>query len=135
MDIIQDRDVEKKQVESRYLQWIIADNGAIQSDLCSCCIVEMQPGSSARPPHSHTSEEEAIYVLEGRGAMLTEGGERHPVEKGSLILMRRNEIHMLCNDSEETMRAICFYSDKTDVSKYTLYPMEAVGMKEDRDEK
>lgn len=135
MEIIMEQNVEKKQVESRCLQWIISDHGAIQSDLCACCIVEMQPGSTARPPHSHADEEEAIFVLEGCGAMITEGGQRYPVSKGSFILMRRNEIHMLCNDSDDTMRAICFYSGNTDVSKYTLYPMEAVGIKEEPDEK
>lgn len=130
MDIIRDRDVEKKQIESRTLQWLIADNGAIQSELCSCCIVEMQPGSTAKPPHSHGTEEEAIYVLEGRGVIMTEGGASHPVEKGSLVLMRLNEIHMLCNNGDENLRAICFYSDKTDVSKYTMHPLSAVGMEE-----
>lgn len=129
MNIIQDRDVEKRQIESRKLQWLISDDGAIQSELCACCIVEMQPGSTAKPPHSHADEEEVIYVLEGRGEMITGGGERNPVEKGSLIMMRRNEIHMLCNNSDAPMRAICFYSGNTDVSKYTFYPMEAVGMK------
>ena len=130
MDIISDKEVEKRPVESRTLQWMIADDGAIQSELCSCCIVEMQPGCTAKPPHSHATEEEAIYVLEGQGVMITEGGERHTVEKGSMILMRRGEVHMLCNESEKPMRAICFYSDRTDVSKYTLYPMSAVGMEE-----
>ncbi len=131
MDIIQERNVEKRPIESRYLQWIIADDGAIRSDLCACCIVEMKPGSSAKPPHSHSDVEEGIFVLEGKGSMITEGGERHPVEKGSFILMRRNEVHMLCNDGNENLRAICFYSNKTDVSHYTFYPMETVGMKDD----
>lgn len=135
MEILKEQDVEKQQIESRLLQWLISGNGAIRSDLCSCCIVEMQPGSTARPPHSHGDVEEAIFVLEGRGAMLTGGGRRHPVAKGSFILMRRNEIHMLCNDSDVTMRAICFYSGKTDVSKYTFHPMEAVSIKDESDEK
>ena len=135
MDIIREQDVEKKQIESRYLQWLIADDGAVQSELCSCCIVEMNPGSTAKPPHSHANEEEVIFILEGRGAMITEGGKSNTVEKGSLIVMRRNEIHMLCNDSDEVMRAICFYSDKTDVSKYTFHPLESVGITEESNEK
>jgi len=126
MDIILDKEVEKRAVETRFLQWIVSDDGAIQSDKCACCIVEMMPGSTAKPPHSHAKEEEAIYVLEGNGEIITEGGVSHPVEKGSFILMRCNEIHMLCNNGNVALKAICFYSDNTDVSKYTFYPMEVV---------
>lgn len=130
MNIVHERDVEKKQINSRYLQWLIADSGAIQSELCSCCIVEIQPRGSAKPPHAHTYEEEAIYILEGHGLMMTEGGKSDSLEPGSFLLMRLNEIHMLYNNSDESMKAICFYSSKTDVSKYQIYPMESVGMEE-----
>lgn len=130
MDIVNEKDVEKRPIGIRTLQWMISDDGAIQSDLCSCCIVEMQPGCTAKPPHSHTNEEEAIYIIEGCGVMMAAGGVKHVVEQGSFILARRNEIHMLCNESDRPMKAICFYSDKTDVSKYTLYPMSAVGMED-----
>lgn len=130
MDVIHERNVEAKRVNSRKLQWLVADNGTLQSEHCSCCIVEIPPGESARPPHSHMQEEEAIYVLEGRGQMLGADGEAHPVEPGSFMLMRLNQIHMLDNNGTEPLRAICFYSANTDVSKYTIYPIEAVGKSE-----
>ena len=128
MDVVHRRDIKKNQVNERYLQWMVADGGALQSKLCACCIVEILPGGSAKPPHSHTDEEEAIYVLAGRGEMLAAGGERHPVEAGTFLLVRQNEVHMLHNNGEEGLTAICFYSSNTDVGKYTLYPMQAVGM-------
>lgn len=130
MDIIHLKDVDKKQVNSRTLQWLVADHGAFQSDLCSCCVVEMLPGTSAKPPHSHTDEEEAIFILEGRGEMRATDGECFPVEAGTFLLMRRHEVHMLNNTGTANLKAICFYSSNTDVSKYTLYPMQEVGLED-----
>lgn len=130
MDVIHLRDVAKTQINSRCLQWLVADNGPLQSDLCSCCIVEILPGASAKPPHSHTDVEEAIYVLDGRGEMCSAEGRSYPVEAGTFLLMRRHEIHMLNNNGDVNLKAICFYSSNTNVEKYTLHPMRAVGVEE-----
>lgn len=132
MDVIKLDDVAKNQVNCRSLQWLVADNGALQSDLCSCCVVDILPGASAKPPHSHTAEEEAIFILEGKGEMRSAEGKCYPVEPGSFLLMRVNEIHMLNNTGDANLKAICFYSSKTDVGKYILHPMQSVGL-EDKD--
>jgi mannose-6-phosphate isomerase-like protein (cupin superfamily) len=113
-------------IEDRVLQWIVAGNGQVSSELCSCCIALFQPGASAKPPHAHSDCEEAIYILYGSGEMVLSGGEVKPVEAGSFLLMRKNEVHLLKNTGTVPMKAICFYSSPTDTRKYTLYPMEAV---------
>ena len=130
MDIVHLRDVKKKLVETRTIQWLIADEGAFQSDLCTCNVVELAPGSCAKPPHSHSEEEEAVYVLEGKGEMCSAEGKSYPVEAGTFLLLRKNEIHMLSNNSDAPLKVICFFPSKTHVSKYTFHPMQSVGLAE-----
>ncbi|MDR1972594.1 MAG: cupin domain-containing protein [Treponema sp.] len=113
-------------VNDRILQWIVAENGPISSNHCSCCIVQFEPGASAKPPHSHPDCEESIYILSGSGEMVLKGGESKAVKAGSFLLMRINEVHLLRNTGDTKMKALCFYSSPTDNSKYDFYPMEIV---------
>jgi quercetin dioxygenase-like cupin family protein len=88
-----------------------------------------QEGASAKPPHSHPDCEEAIYILSGTGEMILEGGESRPVEAGTFLLIRKNEVHLLKNTGSEPMKALCFYSSPTHIGKYQFYPMEVVEKK------
>jgi len=126
MELIHTDDVPAIHVEDRILQWIAGPKGQASSDCCSSCIVKFQPGSSAKPPHSHHDCEESIFVLSGAGEMLLEGGKTQPVKAGDFLLMRKNEIHMLANTGREEMKAICFYSAPTDNSKYDFHAIETV---------
>jgi len=90
----------------------------------------MEPGSTAKPPHSHSDCEEAIYILEGEGELLAEGGSATQIRPGSFLLMRKDQIHMLSNNGSVPLRAICFYSAPTDVSRYTMHSAKTVGLSE-----
>ena len=129
MDIIHESEVAEVHVNSRTLQWLVANEGALASDECTCCIVNLEPGCTAKPPHSHFDCEEAIFVLEGEGELLAEHSST-PIRTGSFMLMRKGQVHMLSNNGNQPLRAICFYSAPTDVSRYTMHPIEAVGMTE-----
>ena len=128
MDIIHESEVPAVQVETRTLKWLVGKGGRLTSEDCACCIVCLQPGCEAKPPHSHPDCEEAIYVLEGEGIMLTVDGVSTPVRQGSFLLMRKNQVHMLCNKNNAPFRAICFYSAPTDVSHYIMHPIELLGI-------
>jgi quercetin dioxygenase-like cupin family protein len=126
MELIHTEQVPEVHIEDRVLQWIVAGKGQASSDCCSSCIVQFQPGASAKPPHSHPDCEEAIFILSGSGEMLLAGGVSRPVKTGDFLLMRKDEIHLLKNSGRELMKAICFYSSPTDNTKYDFHPMEAV---------
>jgi mannose-6-phosphate isomerase-like protein (cupin superfamily) len=127
LDIVNTNSIPCTKQGDRQLQWIVALEGAIKSELYSCCIVEFEPGASAQPPHSHRNCEESIFILKGKGVMMLEGGKSKPVEKGDFLLLRINEIHMLKNTGDAPMQAICFYSAKTDTELYDYLPMSSVG--------
>jgi quercetin dioxygenase-like cupin family protein len=65
---------------------------------------EFEPGA-AMPFHAHPWEHE-FYVLEGKGALKTSGGEL-PMETGDSAVVLPNEMHSLMNTSKEGMRVIC----------------------------
>jgi quercetin dioxygenase-like cupin family protein len=113
-------------VNDRVLQWLVAGKGQVQSELCSCCVVQFKEGASAKPPHAHPDCEEAIYILSGSGEIVLEKGKSRTVKEGSFLLLRKNEIHLLKNTGQGIMKAICFFSSPTDNSKYDFFPMESV---------
>jgi quercetin dioxygenase-like cupin family protein len=126
MEVVHTEDIPAIHVEDRVLQWIAGPKGQVSSDACSSCIVTFQPGSSAKPPHSHRDCEEAIFVLSGSGEMLLEGGKSEPVTAGNFLLMRKNEIHLLKNTGPGEMKVLCFYSAPTDNSKYDFHAEETI---------
>jgi mannose-6-phosphate isomerase-like protein (cupin superfamily) len=129
MEVIHTDNVPGIQVEDRILQWIAGPRGQVPSGCCSSCIVKLRAGASAKPPHSHSDCEEAIFVLSGEGEMLLGNGISEPLRVGDFLLMRKNEIHMMRNTGSEEMKALCFYSAPTDNGKYDFHPMEAVERK------
>ena len=131
MDIIHESEVAGSRVNARTLQWLVHDDGPLVSEECTCCLLYMEPGSTAKPPHSHYDCEEAIFVLEGEGEMLLEGNDSEEVRQGSFLLMRKGQIHMLSNSGDKPLRAICFYTAPTDISRYLMHPIEKVGITDD----
>lgn len=68
---------------------------------CSISVYEIPPGKSAYPYHFHANNEEAFYILQGRGLLKTPLGERS-VEAGDFLFFPANETgaHKLSNPSD-----------------------------------
>lgn len=73
-----------------------------------CSLMTVAPGKRAWPFHYHMSNEEAIYILSGKGTMRF-GSERFPVAAGYYIAMPTglDKAHQLINDSEEELVYLC----------------------------
>jgi uncharacterized cupin superfamily protein len=84
-----------------------------------CSLYEIQPGKSAWPYHYHLSNEEAIFILAGRGTLRI-GGEKSPVSAGDYVSLPAGKIpHQLINDSDEILRYICFSTmNEPDIGVY-----------------
>jgi quercetin dioxygenase-like cupin family protein len=67
-------------------------------------VFEVSPGH-ATPHHSHWWEHE-VFVLAGKGVVLTEEGER-PVTAGSTVFVPGGEMHRLRNVGDEVLRFLC----------------------------
>lgn len=70
-----------------------------------CSLYELPPGKRSWPYHYHTANEEALYVLSGRGTVRMPDGER-AVSAGDYVAFPVGEegAHAVANDGEEPLR-------------------------------
>lgn len=74
-----------------------------------CTLYELPPGRRSWPYHYHTANEEAIYVVAGRGTLRLAGREL-PLAAGDYVALPIGErgAHQVHNDSAEPLRYLCF---------------------------
>jgi len=72
-------------------------------------IYELEPGASAFPRHYHCANEEAIFVLEGEGAIAI-GEAQAQIRAGDFIALPRGQehAHRVSNPSQQPLRYLCF---------------------------
>lgn len=75
---------------------------AVDPDRLRIHISEIEPGTSAHPPHMHEGVE-AFYVLEGEG-VLEIGEERYPLRANEGIVLHPGTLHGLVNSGTGRMR-------------------------------
>jgi len=63
------------------------------------------PGSNVPPPHSHTNNEECVYVLAGT-LRYTVGTETRDLTAGQTMSTPRGAVHAFSNPFAETARAL-----------------------------
>lgn len=73
-----------------------------------CGAFRVKPGKRAFPRHAHLANDEAIFVIAGRGA-LTVGEATSTVTAGDFILLPRGEAyaHVLVNDGVDDLTYLC----------------------------
>jgi quercetin dioxygenase-like cupin family protein len=64
-------------------------------------------GDSA--PHAHAREEEVLYVVSGRGALVCDG-EAHYLEPGSFVFVPPGVEHFVRNDGDEPVTLFYVFS-------------------------
>ena len=74
-----------------------------------CSLYEVPPGKRAWPRHYHLANEEAIFVLEGRG-MLRIGEKEVAISAGDYVTLLAGEegSHQTINTSDAPLRYLCF---------------------------
>jgi quercetin dioxygenase-like cupin family protein len=93
--------VEETGVEGLTARWVItASQGA---ENFSMRVLELAPLKST-PKHQHNSEHE-IFVLVGRGEVITDDGT-FPIKEGSVIYIAPNEVHQFNNIGADVLRLI-----------------------------
>jgi quercetin dioxygenase-like cupin family protein len=119
MPIVDEQTVEALDLPGRMLRWVITPE-TTGAKYCSMCVIEVQPGQTVKPAHSHPNGEELVYLLSGSGRVWIDGEIGH-VRPGSAILLPQGKIHMLQNTSNEVMKAACFFSPATNLDNYKFF--------------
>ena len=86
-----------------------------------CSLYELPPGEQSWPYHYHTANEEAIYVLSGRGTLRL-AGDTHSLSEGIYVALPAEESggHAVFNDTDEPLRYLVFSTMKD--PDVTVYP-------------
>ncbi len=87
------------QLEIRYLV-----NGARAGGL-GLLELKVPAGAHVPPPHSHTNNEECVYVLEG-AIRYTVDGTTRDLKPGEWMSTPPGSVHHFCNVGSETARAL-----------------------------
>ena len=118
-------------VASDDLQWTRIEHGssyearrkslsqATRARELGCSLYEVPPGKCAWPRHAHLGNEEAVFVLSGRGVVRQGEGDSE-ITAGDYLTFRRGKehVHQIVNTGTEPLRYLCMS---------TLLPTEVVG--------
>jgi uncharacterized cupin superfamily protein len=99
------------QLEIRYL------HEAKDGCQMGCFEVRVPPGSNVPPPHSHSANEELLYVLEGT-LRYTVGGDTKDLQPGESSVTPRGVAHGFSNPHSVTARALVILAPDTIGSQY-----------------
>lgn len=119
LPIVDEDSIEALNLPGRDLRWIVTHEttGAKQ---CSMCVIEIAPGETVRPAHSHPNGEEVIYILTGSGRVMIDG-EVGAVKAGTAILFPQGKVHMTQNTGDVPMKVACFFAPATDLDNYKFF--------------
>jgi quercetin dioxygenase-like cupin family protein len=119
LPIIDERSIPALDLPGRMLRWVVTEENT-HAQHCSMCVIEVQPGQTVKPAHSHPHGEEIIYLLSGSGRIWIEG-EIGAVTQGCAILFPQGKVHMLQNASNEVMKVACFFAPATNLDNYKFF--------------
>ena len=85
-----------------------------------CSLYEVPPGKCAWPRHAHLGNEEAVFVLSGRG-VVRQGEADSEITTGDYLTFRRGKehVHQIVNTGTEPLRYLCMSTmNEPDISWY-----------------
>ncbi|MFW5683347.1 MAG: cupin domain-containing protein [Spirochaetota bacterium] len=116
---VREQDVPAKDVPGRVLRWFFSPESAVAKN-CSMNVVEIGPGQTVRPAHSHPNAEEVIYAISGAGRVMVDG-EVTDMPTGSAVLFPVGSVHMVRNPYDEPLKLACFFAPAVDFDGYQFY--------------
>jgi quercetin dioxygenase-like cupin family protein len=99
---IEAKEVKEPSAEGVTIRWLISQKDGAPN--FAMRIFEVQP-SGYTPYHRHSWEHE-VFILEGRGTLVTEK-KNFPLKKGDSVFVPPDENHQFKNDSDEKLTFIC----------------------------
>ncbi len=110
MEVFKPEDIpaeEPEQMPGVKVRWVIDQKRGAQN--FSMRVFELDPGA-VTPLHDHWYEQE-MYMLEGRGVIVSDKGEL-PLEPGQVMWVAPYERHQMKNTGSTTMKFICCVPQK-----------------------
>lgn len=118
-NIVYEENLTVNHLSGRDLRWYFTPDMKL-SESFSMNVVEIKPGCTVSPAHSHPEKEELIYVVCGEGSAYVDG-EVYPVHSGTAVLFRRGSVHMLRNVGDTVMKVVCFFTPEATMEDYRYH--------------
>jgi quercetin dioxygenase-like cupin family protein len=119
LPVIPEDSIPALDLPGRRLRWLMTE-GTVGAQHCSMCVIQVAPGETVRPAHSHPNGEEVIYIVQGAGKVMIEGVVE-PVQAGSAVLFPQGKVHTLRNTGTAEMKVVCFFAPATNLENYKLF--------------
>jgi quercetin dioxygenase-like cupin family protein len=119
LPIVDETSIEALDLPGRQLRWVVTGENT-GAKHCTMAVIEVQPGQTVRPAHSHPNGEEIIYIIQGSGRVMIEG-VAEPVKAGCAVLFPQGNVHMLQNSGSELMKVACFFAPPTGLDNYKFF--------------
>jgi quercetin dioxygenase-like cupin family protein len=119
LPIVNENNIEAIDLPGRSLRWIVTKENT-NARHCTMCVIQVQPGQTVRPAHSHPNGEEVIYIVQGSGRVMIDGVVE-PVHEGCAVLFPQGSIHMLQNSGDTVMKVACFFAPPSDLGTYRFF--------------
>ena len=119
LPIVPEDSIPALDLPGRQLRWLMTQD-TVGAQHCSMCMIQVAPGETVRPAHSHPNGEEVIYIVQGAGKVMIEGVVE-PVQAGSAVLFPQGKVHMLRNTGVTEMKVVCFFAPATNLENYKLF--------------
>lgn len=100
--------VEAKELPGRKHKMVIGPNSALKAKQICGGLADFPPLSHA-PAHTHSMEEEVIYIHSGFGQVFFNGVPEN-VEAGAFVSIPPGVEHSIKNNSQDAMRVIYFFT-------------------------
>jgi quercetin dioxygenase-like cupin family protein len=119
LPIVDETSIEALNLPGRDRRWIITKEN-VNAQHCTMCMIEVSPGETVRPAHSHPNGEEVIYIIQGNGRVMIDGVVED-VKQGCAVLFSQGSIHMLQNSGDEQMKVACFFAPPSYLGTYKFF--------------
>jgi uncharacterized cupin superfamily protein len=119
LPIIDESKIESLDLPGRHLRWLVTKEST-KACHCTMCVIEVEPGQTVRPAHSHPNGEEVIYIVEGSGRVMIDCVVE-PVQTGCAVLFPQGSVHMLQNSGKTRMKVACFFAPPSDLGTYKFF--------------
>jgi uncharacterized cupin superfamily protein len=119
LPIVDEKNVEALDLPGRMLRWVVTRENT-DARHCTMCVIQVQPGQTVRPAHSHPNGEEVIYIVHGSGRVMIDGVVE-PVREGCAVLFPQGSVHMLQNSGDKVMKVACFFAPPSDLTTYRFF--------------
>jgi quercetin dioxygenase-like cupin family protein len=117
--VVHENDMEVLELPGRRLRWLVTKDN-LDAVHCSMCMIQIAPGETVKPAHSHPNGEEVIYIVSGSGKVMVDGNVEE-VKAGCAVLFPQGKVHMLSNTGAEEMKVVCFFAPPSELKTYKFH--------------